>query len=344
MKLLSITPHLSTGGAPQVLVKRIELIKDVFDIYVVEYSNISDRYIVQKNMIKELLGIDKLITLGENKFEILNVIKDIDPDIIHFEEIPEMFMDYNISKKIYSGDRKYKIFETTHSSDFNVNNKIFLPDKFLFVSQYNSFKFNKFGVPIEVIEYPIEKKKVKKSDKEKYMSELGMDPSYKHVLNVGLFTPRKNQAYSFDISRELGDEKIIVHFVGNQADNFKHYWEPLMKRKPKNSVVWGERSDVYKFYIACDAFLFTSRGFKYDKELNPLVIKEALEHNMKLFLFPLDVYCGKYDDDPNVKYLTGNLTVDSNMVKDFLFEEKNDSETIDPFDIKIIKIEDKNDS
>jgi hypothetical protein len=37
-KLLIITPHLSTGGAPQVTVNKVELLKDHFEIKVVEYS------------------------------------------------------------------------------------------------------------------------------------------------------------------------------------------------------------------------------------------------------------------------------------------------------------------
>ena len=34
------------------------------------------------------------------------------------------------------------------------------------------------------------------------------------------------------------------HSVGNQADNFKWYWEPLMESKPDNLTWWDERTDV----------------------------------------------------------------------------------------------------
>jgi hypothetical protein len=316
-KLLSITPHLSTGGAPQVLVKRIELIKDHYEIYVVEYSNISDHFIIQKNRIKKLIDFDKFFTLGNNKMELLNIINRIKPDFIHLEEIPEMFMDYKVAKELYKTNREYKIFETTHSSDFDVNKKLFFPDKFIFVSQFNCFKFNKFGIPTEVVEYPVEKKPRLLSAKRKSMIELGLDPSYKHILNVGLFTPRKNQAYAFDIARKLENEKILLHFVGNQAENFKYYWEPLMKNKPKNCIIWGERDDVEKFYNACDIFLFTSMGFRFDKELNPLVIKEALEIQIPQLLFPLDVYCSKYDNEPLITYLNGDVEKDAELVKNF---------------------------
>ena len=52
------------------------------------------------------------------------------------------------------------------------------------------------------------------------------------------------------------------HSVGNQADNFKWYWEPLMKFKPDNCIVWGERDDASKFYKASDLFYFSSTLFE----------------------------------------------------------------------------------
>jgi len=309
-KLLSITPHLSTGGAPQVLVKRLELIKDNFDIYVIEYSNYSNTYVVQKNKLKKLINPENFFTLYDNKNEIIDIISKIKPDIIHFEEIPEMFMDYNISKEIYNDKRKYTIIETTHTSNFNVNDKIFLPDKFLFVSFYNVFLYNRFNVPIDVVEYPIDKKDKNINDKINSMIKLDFDPNYKHILNVGLFTPGKNQKYAFDIANELKNEKIMFHFIGNQAINFKNYWGPLMENKPDNCIIWGERYDIDDFYKSCDLFLFTSI-----KELNPLVIKESLEYNLPLFLFPLDTYLNKYDNNPLCNYLTNDIKTDTLLIK-----------------------------
>jgi hypothetical protein len=137
---------------------------------------------------------------------------------------------------------------------------------------------------------------------------------------VGLFTPRKNQAYAFDIARKLRDEKIKFHFIGNQADNFQDYWRPLMKIKPKNCNILGERDDIDDWLDACDLFLFTSRGFRWNKELNPLVIKEALEHQIPQFLFPLDVYNRKYDyESDTIHYLDGNENVDAGLLKNFLY-------------------------
>ena len=63
LKILFLAPHLSTGGMPSVLLKRIQALQE-FDaeIIVVEYSNHSDEYVVQKNEIKKLAT--KVYTLG----------------------------------------------------------------------------------------------------------------------------------------------------------------------------------------------------------------------------------------------------------------------------------------
>jgi hypothetical protein len=58
MKVLFLAPHLSTGGMPSFLLKRIESLleyyQDKMELFVVEYSNHSDHYVVQKNRIKEI--------------------------------------------------------------------------------------------------------------------------------------------------------------------------------------------------------------------------------------------------------------------------------------------------
>ena len=320
-KLLMILSHCSTGGMPQVAAKKIEILKDDLDIYVVEYTNVSNDYVIQKRRIQKLLQKDHFFTLGDNKFELLDIIKKIHPNFLHFEEMPEFFMDYNLAKQIYTPDRTYKIFETTHSSDYNVDDKKFFPDKFLFVSQYNSFKFNKFGIVSEVIEFPVEKRQRPTPERKlELQKKLKLDPKYKHVVNVGLFTRRKNQGYAFEIARKMEDKPVKFHFIGNQAGNFEDYWKPLMKNVPKNVVLWGERDDVFDFYEVCDLFLFTSRGFRFDKELNPLVIKEALEYQIPQFIFSLDVYNRKYDiENDTINYLFGDIDVDAGLVRNFLF-------------------------
>ena len=238
MKILYITPHLSTGGAPQYLLKKIELLHGDNDIYVIEYNDYGI-YRVQKDKILSILN-DRLITLSEDKTVILKYLDEIKPHIIHFEEMPEFFMDDGIAEQIYKKERKYLIFETSHDSSFNPDDKRFFPDKFLFCSDNQLINFRKIDVPACVIEYPVDKK-IEQKRRDITLRELGIDPSLKHVLNVGLWTSRKNQAEIIEYAKLLPD--VQFHFVGNLAENFKEYWEPLTKDLPDNCVVWGDRED-----------------------------------------------------------------------------------------------------
>ena len=120
-------------------------------------------------------------------------------------------------------------------------------------------------------------------------------------MHIGLFTPRKNQSEFFDFVNSLPEYEF--HCIGNQAINFKHYWEPLMNHKPNNLTWWGERSDVDNFYEAADLFLFTSKGNSNDKETMPLVIREAISWNLPILIYNLGVYLNYFDKFDNIKYL-----------------------------------------
>jgi FkbM family methyltransferase len=306
-KILFIAPHLSTGGLPQVLVNKIELLKDNYIIKCVEWSWHGDAFVVQKNRIKDLIGPENLFVLGEDKNKIFDLIHGFQPDIVCLEEFCEHFIPEEINEKLFIKERTYKLFETTHDSSIPVTNKRWFPDKFIFVSPFNAFRYSMFDVPYEIIEYPID---IVKPDKQWAQEQLMLDPEWKHVVIVGLFTERKNQGYVFEIAKQLKNEKILFHFIGNQADNFRHYWEPLMKDQPDNCVVWGERSDVETFLQASDLFLFPSKGDRNNKELNPIAIKEAIKYELPIMMFNLDVYCGKYNNDKNIKFITGDINKD----------------------------------
>jgi hypothetical protein len=314
-KLLIISPHYSTGGSGQFSVNKVELLKNDFEIKVVEYSFLAYQFVVQRNRIIDLIGLDNFYSLSGDKSGMLKkIIEDYSPDIISMEEFPEMFMDKAIADWIYLSDRKYKIFETTHDSSFNPKNKIYTPDEFVFVSAYNSLMYNQFNIPATVVEYPIdyiERNKVKARE------QLGLEHDYKHIVIIGLFTPRKNQKYSFELAEKLSEYKIKFHFIGNQAENFAFYWKPLMDKKPDNCIVWGERSDTETFLQAADLFLFTSKGDKGNKELNPLVIKEAAKYkDLPKLMYNLDVYLNKYNQKIDFNLLSGDIFKDSDKIKD----------------------------
>ena len=303
MKIVYISPHLSTGGCPQFLLKKIQMLHKDHEVHCIEYND-HGSFTVQKNQIKEILK-DRLYRVNDRKEELLEIVDRVNPDVVHLEEMPEYFMDNNISKKLYRKDRTYKIIETSHDSSYDPKNKGFFPDRFIFVSKFQEENMKVLGIPSEVCEYPIVINPRK--PRIEALKVLGQDPNKKHIVHVGLFTPRKNQAEIIDYARSLINYPVHFHFIGNQADNFKFYWEPLMKNFPKNCTWWNERKDVGNFYQMADLFLFPSKDGIGDKETSPLVIREAISYNIPTLIYNSPVYMGMYDKFDNVEYLDMNV-------------------------------------
>jgi len=309
-KLLYICPHLSTGGQPQYTYKQIKHFINDFEIEVIEINNSGgDAYVVQKNRIKSLVQVH---TLGENKMPILDIINVFQPDIIHFQEIPQFDLSQDILNRIFSNKRKYFIIATTHGSFTNPEDIIYHPDRYVLVSEWSKQKFANanLNVELELWEYPIEDYIF---DKDEAKKELGFESDWKHVLNVGLFSPGKNQAEIFKIATDLEKYKIKFHFVGNQAMNYEDYWGPLMKNVPSNCVVWGERNDVDKFYQAADMFYFSST-----LELNPLSVKEALSYKLPCIFRKLHTYLDTYDNNQLVTYISNDRFKTKKTILDIL--------------------------
>lgn len=310
-KILFIAPHLSTGGMPQYLVKQIESLIGEYEIYVVEWSDVTGGiYVVQRNRIESMLG-DRFISLGTDKEELFRIIDEISPAAIHFHEIPETFVDRKMLDVIYRDERPYYIVVTTHSSMTDPESLSYTADKFVLVSEWSKDRFEEYygdTIDLEIWEYPVDRIEYDKAEAKK---KLGFDASFKHVLNVGLFTSGKNQGELFELARMFEREKVIFHFVGNQAVNFKGYWEPIMAKKPSNCIVHGERSDVEDFYKAADLFYFCSNF-----ELNPLAVKEALSYGLPTFIKRLHTYKDSYDG--KVVYITGDQSANKRNVSKML--------------------------
>jgi autotransporter strand-loop-strand O-heptosyltransferase len=331
MKILIISPHLSTGGCPEYLYQFLLNRRDEYDsLKVIEFSNFSDEYVVQKNKIKNLIGEDNLICLGDfweddavfesKKYKLLNIIEEYNPDVVWFNEFPECF-EYKLPpeqliKKIYSQDRTYKIIETTHRNDFDFNNKVFIPDEFMFCSELHLEKSKNINVKKYIWEVPIENKE--RPNRETTLRFLGLDPSCLHVLNVAIFNQNKNQKYIFDLAEKLKHYKIQFHFIGNSC--FLNECGISQKQLSLNNCkVWGERSDVDLFMSSMDVFLFPSHN-----ELNPLSVKEALSWNMDVVCKKCDNYTGKYSNISNF-YLLENINI-----SDFILSRLKNLTKIEP--------------
>jgi len=312
MKILYLAPHLSTGGMPSFLLKRIIEIKKFYkdvEIYVAEYEFYGSLYVVQRNQIIDLIGKDNFFELSD-KNKLIDIIKNKNINIVHIDENFESLNGVGgtiLPKELYSNDRTWKIIETSHNIWFNANsNKTLIPDGYIFCSPWHEKNnFDKIETQKLTIQFPLENKKPTLEDKNKIKRFLGFDENKIHVLNVGLWTKNKNQKECLDVANiiKIIDDRFQFHFVGNQAGNFEDYWKPLMYDLPDNVTIWGERDDVGDFMVASDILMFNTV-----LECNPLVLRESISHNLKIITRDLPYYNGLYDnyinkidsDDPRV--------------------------------------------
>lgn len=298
-KLLFLMPHASTGGQPKVVLKMIERFKDKFDISVIEKNFYGKDFTVQRDQIEQLADFYPLYGRDE---KLMPTIKRIDPDIVHCHEIPESFLDSRVVRQLYSDDRKYTLIVTTHSSFSRRKDFTYIPDKIIAVNNQQAKLFEREfdgETQIGTWEYPIELKTITNEQKQEARRYLGLDRGI-HCITVGLFNKNKNQGEVFEIAKQLPG--VTFHFIGNQAGNFADYWEPLMRNKPENCKIWGERADMEQFYMAADFHLFPSL-----LELWPISVRESLSYRLPTLLRRLESYGNEYDFTENIIYIDNNI-------------------------------------
>ena len=342
-KLLYLAPHLSTGGMPQFVQTRVEaMIGDPdFDVYLLEYNQYSDDFVVQRNRITRLLG-DKFRTIAQLNMvsdeirarRMQEIISEIKPDIIHIEESPESFDSFNrIPTKaldwLYAADKPWRIIETCHNIWFKSETKQYLPTGMMYCTPYHptdNFKQIEPLIESAIVEYPIIKLYPDVETKLAYKNKYEMDPAKIHVLNTGLWTAGKNQGEGVEIARIAEEQypgKFHFHFVGNQASNFKSYWEPIMANVPANVTIWGERNDTDKLMMAADAFMFNSTW-----ECSPLALREAISYGLVTFARNLPQYMDTFT--PYIIPFTNDLEENASILIERLTDSKENFGTFTP--------------
>tara|TARA_R110000772_G_scaffold81439_2_gene173255 strand:+ start:35839 stop:39126 length:3288 start_codon:yes stop_codon:yes gene_type:complete len=312
MKLLIVTCHLSTGGSPQYLLDYLKtVLNDYEDIKIVEFTNFSHTFVIQKNKIYDTIGKENVICLGEygvtpevwhsDKMKMKDILDDYNPDVVWMNEFPENY-EYKappdeLMNYVYREDRPYKLIETTHFNAFDFNHKRFFGDEYMFCSPHHMersnvtdhliFKKYLWEVPIIIKERP---------DRYSTLESLGLDPSYIHVLNVGLLNKNKNQKYVYELANTMKNDKVMFHFIGNECF-FNECGITDEELNLPNCKRWGERSDVNIFMSCMDLYLFPSH-----KELSPITIREALSNQMEV-VANRDQYVVQYEDYDNFHIL-----------------------------------------
>tara|TARA_B110000285_G_scaffold157521_1_gene175743 strand:+ start:16955 stop:18028 length:1074 start_codon:yes stop_codon:yes gene_type:complete len=318
MKVLFIAPHLSTGGMPAFLLKRIQALKQYtnIEIFVVEWKMYSPVFVVQRKQIQKLLGDNFIPLHGKYGFQqnITKICYDKNIDIVHIEEVPEGFDSGNpfpleIQRELYDIKHPWKTIETCHNIYFDPKeNKQVYPNGYACVTPHHiNSTFKDVPSAKSLISFPIDPSIQIKTSREDLLIKNGWRTTGEfHILNLGLWTSGKNQKYALEIAKHLYKKyglTYIFHFVGNQAPNFQQYWEPLMSDLPPNIIVHGEKSNTDEFFGYADLMLFTSTW-----ECNPIVLKEAISNNTKIMAFNLDHYGDEYKG--LITPLTGDLNTD----------------------------------
>ena len=323
-KLVYLAPHLSTGGMPEFLLKRIEALQDQdeFEVHVVEYCLYATAFTVQRDQIQELLGdrFHEIAHLGlieqpQREERLIEIIESINPDVIHIEECPEAFDSFNqisfeTQQSLYASHRPWKIVETCHNIWFNPKEaKRISPDAYAFVTPHHRLEtFSKEPSNGQEILFPIIEHEVSDDLRRKSLENFGFDADADqyHLINIGLWTPGKNQGEAIAWARELEASqpgRFQFHFIGNQAQNFEDYWLPLMQDLPANCHIHGERSDVETFYHMADAVVFNSTW-----ECNPLTVRQSLGWPLPVIARNLSQYHDMYKDA--LVEITGSLQED----------------------------------
>lgn len=326
MKVLFIAPHLSTGGMPAFLLKRIQALQQYtdYEIHVIEWKFYSPQYIVQREQIQKLVGKNFHAYFGEinKQKDVINYCYKNKIDIIHIEEIPEGFdtgniFDLELQKDLYDKKHPWKVVETCHNIYFNPkDNKINHPDGYACVTPYHIDEtFKLLPSKKSLIPFPIDPSIQTDKTREEILDKIGYRRKGEfHIINVGLWTSGKNQGYALEIAKNLYQKygyTYIFHFIGNQAPNFSDYWKPLIKDISPNVLIWGEKNNTKDFFRIADLMLFTSTW-----ECNPIVLKEAISNNIKIMANNLDHYGDEYL--PFIHPLTSNTYLDSSNLIDVI--------------------------
>ena len=334
MKILLLENHLSTGGAPMFALKRIQslLTHTDVEVYCIELNFHGSAYVVQRNQIVDLLG-ERFYEAGENKMRVMDIINEVKPDIVHIEDVAER-LPKELATALYSNDKSYRIVETPHDNIFNPDtDKVYHPDLYAFCTPFHENIYAEMDSKYFTIQYPIEEKKVTAEMRLEAKKKVGFSLDRKTALQVGLWTPQKNQKETIAIARKYPEIDFVV--AGNMASNFQFYWEELIKDLPSNFKALGERSDIDTLLQAADIFIFPSTN-----ECSPLSIRHAVEVGLPIVANNLPAYEGTLDKyikplQTNLNTITRDYKIpNSNNSRRFALDHKKMYETILQFPIK----------
>lgn len=303
LKIVYIIPRLEMSPATTMLMRRIvEMKKDSHDVYVVEWTKTPS---LHRDKVIELVDNNHFLTLGTPN-ELTGFLLNVQPDIIHFEEMPENLepvMPKNLYDWIYDPQKNWRIVESSHTSAADaICRKQWEPDAFYLHSlDQVENQFALMRSPLFLIQFPIDLEDSSESmSAQEILGDFKISGEKKHIVNIGPFTEANNQDYFLAIAQrfwETQGDKYQFHLVGpldNQVD---------LVALPPNVIAWGEQVDVWKWLRVADIMLHTTI-----QDIDPFQCRQAMAYGVRMIALPLRSYRDQYDGI--FTPMTGNLDAD----------------------------------
>lgn len=303
LKIVYIIPRLEMSPATTMLMRRIvEMKKDSHDVYVVEWTKTPS---LHRDKVMEMVDSKHFLTLGVPN-ELTGFLLEIQPDIIHFEEMPENLepvMPKNLYDWIYDPQKNWRIVESSHTSAADaICRKQWEPDGFyLHALDQVENQFALMRSPLFLIQFPIDAEDSSESmSTQEILGDFKISGDKKHIVNIGPFTEANNQAYFLRLAQGFWDtqgDKYQFHLVGPldpQVD---------LLTLPPNVTAWGEQVDVWKWLRVADIMLHTTI-----QDIDPFQARQAMAYGVRMLAHQLRSYRDQYEGI--FTPLTGNLDAD----------------------------------
>ncbi len=303
LKIAYIIPRLEAGPATTMLMRRIvEMKKDSHEVFVIEWAKTPS---LHRDKVMELVDNNHFLTLYVPN-ELAGHLLDIQPDIIHFEEMPENLvpvMPSNLYEWIYDPQKHWRIVESSHTSTADaICRKQWEPDAFYLHSlDQAENQFALMNAPLFLIQFPIDIEDDSTSmSTQEILGDFKISGEKKHIVNIGPFTEANNQAYFLKMAQAFLDthgDKYQFHLVGPL--------DPLAEAPvlPPNATHWGEQVDVWKWLRVADIMLHTTI-----QDIDPFQARQAMAYGVRMMAFPLRSYRDQYEGI--FTPMTGNLDAD----------------------------------
>ena len=135
---------------------------------------------------------------------------------------------------------------------------------------------------------------------------------------VARLSPEKNIEYAISLAAKSSQWHLVVVGNGPSRPSLERY---ISSNKITNVTLVGEKEDVIEYYNIFDAFLLTSKA-----EGTPISILEAMSFSLPVYCTDVGEIKRNYGHLEEVRYLTGDLNLDydivnSSLEKDLICEE-----------------------